>query len=218
MKKARVILWMTIFLLWIGGVIHTESAQAAAPTEQLKTSIDAVIKILRDEGLKRPEKAKERRELLLKTIKERFDFEEMSKRTLATPWAKRTPQEKKEFTDIFTNLLQNSYMTRIEEYTDEEVEYSGEKIDDGFAVVKTTLRAKDKEGIPIDYKLIKEGDRWSVYDVVIEGVSLVNNYRSQFNRIISADSYPELVKKMKSKEAEILKGSSGPKKSSKGLE
>jgi phospholipid transport system substrate-binding protein len=153
-------------------------------------------------------------------ISERFDFEEMSKRSLATHWAEHTPQEKKEFVEVFTNLLERSYMDRIEAYTDEQVEYNNEKIDEGFAVVRTTITAKDKEPIPIDYKLIKEGDAWKVYDVVIEGVSLVNNYRNQFNKIISANSYQELLKKMKTKEAEILKEPStgGKKKSSRGLE
>jgi len=218
--KRGLILWTTISVLFIGSALHTVSVQAAAPTEQLKTSIDAVLKLLKDPELKRPEKFKERRALLRKTIIERFDFNEMSKRALATQWAKRTPQEKKEFVEMFTNLLEKSYMDRIEAYTDEEIEYNGESIDNDYAVVKTTVKAKDKEGIPIDYKLTKQGDQWLVYDVVIEGVSLVNNYRNQFNRIISAGSYAELVKKMKTKEAEILKepSGSGKKKSTKELE
>ncbi len=216
--KRVLILWTTISALFIGGALHAASVQAATPTEQLKTSIDAVLKLLKDEELKRPEKFKERRALLRKTISKRFDFNEMSKRSLATQWAKRTPQERKEFVDLFTNLLEKSYMDRIEAYTDEEIEYNGESIDNDYAVVKTTIRAKDKEGIPIDYKLAKDGDSWLVYDVVIEGVSLVNNYRNQFNKIISAGSYAELVKKMKVKEAEILKEPSSKKKSAKGLE
>lgn len=216
--KRVLILWMTISVLFIGGALHAESVQSATPTEQLKASIDAVIKLLKDEELKRPEKFKERRALLRKAISERFDFAEMSKRALATQWAKRTPQEKKEFVDMFTNLLEKSYMDRIEAYTDEAVEYNGESIDNDYAVVKTEVKAKDKEGIPIDYKLTKQGDQWLVYDVVIEGVSLVNNYRNQFNKIISAGSYAELVKKMKIKEAEILQEPSSKKKTTKGLE
>lgn len=216
--KRVLILWTMTSTLFIGGALHAASVQAATPTEQLKTSIDAVIKLLKDEALKRPEKFKERRALLRKAIIERFDFNEMSKRSLATHWAKRTPQERKEFVDMFTNLLEKSYMDRIEAYTDEEVEYNGESIDNDYAVVKTTVRAKDKEGIPIDYKLTKQGDQWLVYDVVIEGVSLVSNYRNQFNKIISAGSYADLLKKMKIKEAEILKEPSAKKKSTKGLE
>ena len=216
--KKLLVLWATISALFISGSLHAAPVQGGTPTEQLKTSIEAVLKLLKDEDLKRPEKFKERRALLRKTIVERFDFNEMSKRALAVQWAKRTPQEKKEFVDMFTNLLEKSYMDRIEAYTDEEVEYNGESIDDDYAVVKTVVKAKDKEGIPIDYKLTKQGNQWLVYDVVIEGVSLVNNYRNQFNKIISAGSYADLVKKMKTKETEILQEPSAKKKSTKGSE
>ena len=209
--------WAAVVALF-AVVLHPTPVLAGAPTDQLKTSVDAVIKLLKDEDLKRPEKFKERRALLRKTIIERFDFTEMSKRSLAAQWAKRTPQEKKEFVDMFTNLLEKSYMDRIEAYTDQAVEYNGESIDNDYAVVKTAVNAKDKEGIPIDYKLIKEGDQWFVYDVVIEGVSLVSNYRNQFNKIISNGSYADLVKKMKAKEAEILEEPGVKKKSSPGIE
>ena len=216
--KKLLVSWATISALFIGGLLHAAPAQGGPPTEQLKTSVEAVLKILKDEDLKRPEKFKERRALLRKTIVERFDFNEMSKRSLAAQWAKRTPEEKKEFVGMFTNLLEKSYMDRIEAYTDEAIEYNGETIDNDYAVVKTVVKAKDKEGIPIDYKLIKEGDQWLVYDVVIEGVSLVNNYRNQFNKIINSGSYTDLVKKMKAKEAEILQEPGAKKKSTTGSE
>ena len=216
--KKMLVSWAAIPVLFIAGLLHAAPARAGAPTDQLKTSVDAVIKLLKDENLKRPEKFKERRALLRKTIVERFDFNEMSKRSLAGQWSKRTPEEKKEFVAMFTNLLEKSYMDRIEAYTDEAVEYNGESIDNDYAVVKTVVKAKDKEGIPIDYKLIKEGDQWLVYDVVIEGVSLVNNYRNQFNKIINSGSYADLVKKMKTKEAEILQEPGVKKKSDKVAE
>ena len=215
--KKLLVSWAAIAALFIG-VLHAAPAQAGLPTDQLKSSVDAVINLLKDESLKRPEKFKERRALLRKTIIERFDFTEMSKRSLAAQWTKRTPQEKKEFVDMFTNLLEKSYMDRIEAYTDEAVEYNGENIDNDYAVVRTTVKAKDKEGIPIDYKLIKEGDQWLVYDVVIEGVSLVSNYRNQFNKIINSGSYADLVKKMKAKEAEILQEPGVKKKVPQGSE
>lgn len=214
----RVFILWAISALFFSGVLHAVPVQAGAPTDQLKTSTDAVLRLLNDEELKRPEKFKERRAVLRKTIVGRFDFAEMAKRALATQWAKRTPEEKKEFVDMFTNLLEKSYMDRIEAYTDEVIEYNGESIDNDYAVVKTMVKAKDKEGIPIDYKMIKEGDQWLVYDVVIEGVSLVNNYRNQFNKIISSGSYADLVKKMKTKETEILQEPSTKKKSTKGSE
>ena len=213
----RLVLWAAAALL-VAVILHPAPVRAGAPTDQLKTSVDAVINLLKDENLKRPEKFKERRALLRKTIVQRFDFTEMSKRSLAAQWAKRTPEEKKEFVDMFTNLLEKSYMDRIEAYTDEAVEYNGESIDNDYAEVRTTVKAKDKEGIPIDYKLLKQGDQWLVYDVVIEGVSLVSNYRNQFNKIINTGSYADLVKKMKTKEAEILQEPGVKKKSSPGIE
>src|SRR5215475_12843843 len=132
MKKLS-LLWGAILAFFIS-MLPAAPVQAGAPTEQLKTSVDAVIKLLKDENLNRPEKFKERRALLRKTIVQRFDFTEMSKRSLAGQWTKRTPEEKKEFVEMFTNLLEKSYMDRIEAYTDEAVEYNGESIDNEYSV------------------------------------------------------------------------------------
>jgi outer membrane protein TolC len=123
-NMVRVFILWAISALFFSGVLHAVPVQAGAPTDQLKTSTDAVLRLLNDEELKRPEKFKERRAVLRKTIVGRFDFAEMAKRALATQWAKRTPEEKKEFVDMFTNLLEKSYMDRIEAYTDEVIEYT----------------------------------------------------------------------------------------------
>lgn len=180
----------------------TSLALAAEPMEVMKGTIDEVIRILKDPTLREPRKKEERRVLLEKAIVGRFDFTEMAKRSLAAHWRERTPAEQKEFAELFGKLLESSYIGKIEAYTDEKVVYTNEILDGDFAEVKTKVVTKKVE-IPIDYRLFKNGSDWKVYDVVIDGVSLVNNYRNQFNKVIRNSSYEELVKKMKAKEAEI---------------
>jgi len=182
------------------------TAYAGVPTDQMKQTIDKVIDILNNKELKKPGKVKERRTALRKAVGGKFDFEEMAKRSLALYWKQRTPEEKKEFVSFYSDLLERSYIKKIENYTDEKIIYTDEKIDDGYAIVKTKIITKRNVEIPIEYKLLKKNNKWDVYDVVIEGVSLVNNYRNQFSKIIRTSSYEELVKRMKNKQDEELFG------------
>jgi len=180
-------------------------AAAGAPTDTVKNAIDKVIKVLQDPSLKVEAKMEQRRKLIRSAVDEVFDFKEMAMRSLARNWSKRTPQEKKEFTELFSDLLERSYINRVESYSDEKVVYDSEEIDGDYAVVKTRFITKRREEISVDYKMMSEEGVWKVYDVVIERVSLVNNYRIQFNKIIASSSYAELVKKMKNKaESEML--------------
>jgi len=178
------------------------TAQAGEPLTLIKQTINEVIDILKDEELKKPDKGADRRADLRKAIGERFDFEEMAKRSLALHWKKRSPEERQEFIPLYSDLLERSYVNKIESYTDEQILYTDENIDDNYAVVKTKIITKRNVEIPIEYRLLKNNNQWGVYDVVIEGVSLVNNYRNQFNKIIRKDSYEELVKRMKDKQEE----------------
>lgn len=139
-----------------------------------------------------------------KVVGERFDYEEMAQRSLALHWKKRTAAEKKEFVPLYSDLLERSYVKKIESYTEEKILYVGETIEGEYAVVKTRIITKRNVEVPIEYKLMKKSSKWEVYDVIIEGVSLVNNYRNQFNKIIRTDSYEELVKRMKNKQEEEL--------------
>jgi len=177
---------------------------AGDPTNLMKQTIDKVIDILKNKELKKAEKTNERRTAIRKVVGERFDFEEMAKRSLALHWKKRTPEERKEFVPLFSDLLERSYIKKIEGYTDEKFLYTDEKIDVDYAVVNTRIITKRNVEIPIEYRLLNKNGKWEVYDVVIEGVSLVNNYRNQFNKIIRKDSYEELVKRMKNKQEEEL--------------
>jgi phospholipid transport system substrate-binding protein len=180
------------------------SAYAGDPTNLMKQTIDKVIEILKNKGLKNPERANERRAAIRKVVGERFDFEEMAKRSLALHWKKRTPEERNEFVPLFSDLLERSYIKKIESYTDEKILYTDEKIDGEYAVVDTQIITKRNVKTPIEYRLLNKNGKWEVYDVVIEGVSLVNNYRNQFNKIIRRDSYEELVRRMKNKQEEEL--------------
>jgi phospholipid transport system substrate-binding protein len=179
------------------------TVQAVEPKALMKQTIDKVMDILKNKDLKAPEKAADRLAELRTVIGERFDYEEMAQRSLAFFWKKRTPEEKKEFVSLFTDLLERSYTDKIESYTDEKIFYTDQKIEGDYATVKTKIITKRNVEVPIEYRLFKKNGEWKVYDVVIEGVSLVNNYRNQFNKIIRQDSYQELVQKMKNKQEEV---------------
>ncbi|MFV1951465.1 MAG: ABC transporter substrate-binding protein [Nitrospinota bacterium] len=193
-------------IIFIVALLHTADICKVFPsevTDELKRTISKVIEIVSNKDLKQPDKKEERRKLLREAMKERFDFEEMSKRSLARHWRKRTQEEKKEFVEIFSKLLENSYVDKIESYKDEKVVYTNESVEGNYAIVRTNITGKEYEDIPIDYKLIKSGNKWMVYDFTVEGVSMINNYRSQFNKIIRGSSYEELVKKMRIKTEDI---------------
>ena len=178
-------------------------ATAGAPTDQLRTQVDRVLKLLEDSSLKAPEKAKERRAAVRKVADEIFDFGETAKRSLGRHWAARTPEERDEFVKLFGDLLERSYISKIELYGGEKIQYVSDKIEGDTALVQSKLLTKTGSEVPIEYRMLKKGERWLVYDVVIEGVSLVANYRTQFNKIIQTSSFQDLVKKMKTRQEEL---------------
>jgi phospholipid transport system substrate-binding protein len=165
--------------------------------------VDRVLKLLDDPALKAPDKANERRVAVRKVAEDIFDFGETAKRSLGRHWAARTPQERDEFTKLFGDLLERSYISKIELYGGEKIQYVGDRIEGDTAIVQSKLLTKSGGEVPIDYRMLRKGDRWLVYDVVIEGVSLVSNYRTQFNKIIQTSSYQDLVKKMKTRNEEL---------------
>src|SRR6266705_6056375 len=160
-------------------------AWAGAPTDQLKAQIDRTVKILEDPELKKAGKQRERRAAVRQVANDIFDFSETAKRSLARHWTPRTQAEKDEFVGLFTDLLERSYISKIELYGGEKIQFIGESIEGEGAVVRTKLVTKQGTEIPIEYRMLKRGDKWLVYDVVIEGVSLISNYRTQFNKIIT---------------------------------
>lgn len=189
-------------------------AEAGVPTDQLKGATDQVLRILQDPEMRKPEKAEARRKQIRAAANEIFDWQETAKRALAQHWQQRTPPQREEFSKLFADLIERSYVGKIERYNGERIQYVGDSVEGDQATVKTKLVTKSNTEVPIDYRMLKEGDRWRVYDVTIEGVSLVTNYRGQFNRIIQQSSYDELVKKLKTKQGELTSEETGRKKKS----
>jgi phospholipid transport system substrate-binding protein len=177
-------------------------AAAGAPSDQLKTQIDRVLKTLEDPELKKEGKSKDRRIAVRRIANDIFDFSETARRSLGRHWQTRTPAERDEFVLLFSDLLERSYISKVELYGGEKIQYLGDTTEGEQAKVQTKLLTKAGSEIPIEYRMHRKSDRWLVYDVIIEGVSLIANYRSQFNKIIQTSSYQELVRKMKTKQEE----------------
>jgi phospholipid transport system substrate-binding protein len=194
--------WVGVGVLLSGLLlVSTPSrAQAGEPQEKVRETVDAVLAVLQDKSLQGEENTGKRRAKMRQAVFQRFGFEEMAQRALGQYWPKRTPAEKKEFVSLFSDLLERSYITKIEGYTGEQqVLYTKESIDKDYASVRTEIVVKRDANVEVVYQLLRRDGSWQVYDVVIEGVSLVNNYRTQFNNIISRESYEALVKKLKLK-------------------
>jgi phospholipid transport system substrate-binding protein len=208
MRSRRPFVVLALVLALAVTLLTDRWAVAGVPTDQLKAQIDRVIKALEDPELKKEGRAKDRRAAVRKIANDIFDFSETARRSLGRHWQGRTPAERDEFVRLFSDLLERSYITKIETYGGEKIHYNGDSVEGDQAKVQTKLVAKGGSEIPIEYRMHKAGDRWLVYDVVIEGVSLVANYRTQFNKIIQTSSFKELMNKMKNKQQELTTGQS----------
>ena len=191
-----VVLGVFLALVWVG--LTVVPGYAGAPTDSMRTTIDEVLRIIREKELKQPAKAEERRQQLEKVVEARFDYQEMSRRALGAPWNSLSDHEKQEFVGLFRTLLTNSYADTLETYSGEGVQYLNERTEKDYAEVRTKVLSGKTE-IPLDYRLINKAEDWRVYDVVVDGVSLVNNYRGQFTKIIRASSYSDLVDQLRKK-------------------
>lgn len=198
MKTVRIDHAMIVYILIVFG-LWPAAASAETPTAQIKSTVDQVIKILADPGLRQEAKRIERRKLLKETLVPSFDFKEMGKRSLGSHWRRLRVDEQNEFVVLFRDLLEKVYLDRIESYNKEKFIYINEKIDEPYGEVGSKILTAKGEEFSIRYRMLRSDGQWKVYDVVIEDISLVNNYRSQFDRIISQSSYNELVRKMKEK-------------------
>ena len=175
------------------------SASAGPATDQLRVGTDRVLKTLADPALQGPDRVAERQKALREITDPMFDWAEMARRALGRHWQTRTDAERQEFVPLFRNLLERTYATRIERYNGEQITYTGESIEGDQATVRTKILDRTNRELPIDYRMVRGPDRqWLIYDVLIEGVSLVANYRSQFDQIIRTASYERLVEKLKS--------------------
>jgi phospholipid transport system substrate-binding protein len=200
-RKTATVMLITITAIALSAGIPC--AKATTPLEQVKGTVEGILALMRDEALSDPLKKAERREMIIARIDARFNFEEMSRRSLAKAWKGLSNEEKDQFVKLFSELLKNNYIGRIESYSDEIMDYAKEVINQNKktrAKVYTNILRNGSE-IPINYVLMKKGEEWFVYDVDIEGVSLVRNYRSEFKRILSKEKFAGLIKRLQEKNA-----------------
>jgi len=190
--------------------IGAARAGAATPTETLRRQTDQVLEVLRARGLTYAERRAAVRDLAVAT----FDLDETARRALGPHWQQRTPAEREEFVRLFRDLLERTYVARVDEYGGERVEYLDERVDGDRAAVRALIVTRMGLAVPVESRLVQRGGRWLVYDVLIESVSLVGNYRAQFDRIIRTSSYDELVKRLRERVAHLDDKSPKPARSS----
>jgi phospholipid transport system substrate-binding protein len=181
-------------------VAFAQGAWAATATEQVRSAIDRVLATVDNPALKGGGKIVERRVAVRKIANEIFDFTEIARRALGRYWLPLSEAQHTEFVGLFEDLLERSYISKIELYGGEKIVYGGERLDGDLATVGTKIITKHGTEVPVDYRLFKRGDRWMIYDISVEGISLVSNYRTQFNKIIQTNGYNSLVARMKSKQ------------------
>jgi phospholipid transport system substrate-binding protein len=192
--------------------VWAESPAAAAeqgPTATIKAAVGELFRVLDDESLKAPERADDRRRAIEQVLKTRVSYEEMAQRALGAPWTLLSAEERREFVDLFVQLLRDAFANRIDDRTDEHVIYRGEIVHDTFAEVHTQLVGR-KIDTTLDFRVVDHGGAWLVYDVVIDGASVVFNYRAQFTQVIKEASYVGLVKQMRQKTATLKRFETSP--------
>lgn len=191
--------WFAIAAVVLATWTAAASVSAGVPTEQIRSTVDRAILVLKDPRLKPVAKTKERRDQLKQILFARFDFTEMAKRALGANWRRLTPKEQEEFVRLFTELLEHAYADIIESYSEDKIIYVGEKLDGNYADVASKVLASNGAEYSLNYKAHLVNSEWRVYDVIAENISVVNNFRSQFNRVIAKSSYEELVRRLREK-------------------
>lgn len=178
-------------LVFLSAQTIPNNVKTGEPAIRVQNTVDKVITMLKDQTLAGEQQTAVRRAAIREVVAEIFDFEEMAQRTLVQHWKIRTTAQQQEFVNLFADFLERNYIKTIEMYEDEEILIVGEKVDNGRAQVKTIIVTANKTEIPLDYKLYTKEGNWRVYDVSVEGVSMISNYRSQFASIINNKSYKE---------------------------
>ncbi|MFP3868085.1 MAG: phospholipid-binding protein MlaC [Desulfobacteraceae bacterium] len=184
--------------LYLAMVVMAPAVWGGPAMDQLRSTVEEVISVLSDPSLKQPGQEQRRRQRVKQAIDRRFDYAEMAKRSLSRHWQSLSSSQRSQFVDLFSQLLEKSYAGKLEGYSNEKVVYKSERIDGNYAQIETVV-VRPNDRIPMNYRMINKGGQWWIYDVVIEGVSLVSNYRNQFGRIIRESSYQELVRRMQAK-------------------
>ena len=186
-------------------LIATSSASVAgaaeSPVQELRSRVDRAVQVLSDPAMKGPSMVMERRARVRKIADEIFDYPEMAKRSLGPHWPQLSPGDRERFVRSFSDLLDRAYFEKVDSYNGEKVRYMDAKIDGDQATVPTRVTTDKGTEIPVEYRMHLDQGRWMVHDVIIEGVSLVSNYRSQFDRIIRTSSTAELMKRLEAQTA-----------------
>jgi phospholipid transport system substrate-binding protein len=193
MSPIRMVLGVALVLLALWGAAHVS---ADSVTDRLRPEIERVIQILEDPTLKSDGRATERRQAVRDITGGMFDWAEMARRTLGRHWDARSEAERAEFAGLFRQLVERAFMSKIEQYGGEKIVYAGEQVEGDQATVRTRVQSRSGE-TGVDFRLIAQGDRWLIYDVVVDGVSLIANYRAQFDGFLMRSSYPDLVRRMR---------------------
>jgi phospholipid transport system substrate-binding protein len=205
--QARLIPTVTLLLT----LVSVFTAGAGAPTDQLRAGIDRVVEILHDPALAGEQQGDQRRAAIGRVAGEIFDFGDMAKRSLGPHWEKRTPAERVEFARLFTELIQRSYIATVDQHgSAARVTFLEERVDADYAVVRTTMPLSNGSTMALDYRMRGVDGRWQVYDLSMEGVGLLANYRAQFDRVIRTASFEELVARLKANTAELAPASASP--------
>jgi phospholipid transport system substrate-binding protein len=203
---------LAAFMLFVAAA-SPAAANTEAPVQELRARVDRAVQVLNDPNLKGPGKVAERRLRIRKIADEFFDYTEMSKRSLGVHWQQLSQGDRERFVRAFSDLLDRAYFEKVDSYNGEKVRYIDAKIDGDQAMVPTRVTTDKGTEIPVDYRMHREGSRWLVHDVNIEGVSLVSNYRAQFDRIIRTSSMDDLMKRL---EAQAAGQASGPSREPRG--
>jgi len=172
------------------------AASTEGPVQELRNRVDRAVQVLSDPAMKGPSKVAERRTRVRKIADEIFDYNEMSKRSLGVHWQQMAQGDRERFMRSFSDLLDRAYFEKIDSYNGEKVRYLDPKMDGAQATVPTRVTTDKGSEIPVEYRMQRDNGRWVVYDVVIEGVSLVSNYRAQFDRIVRTGGVEELLKRL----------------------
>ena len=194
MGNAKIVLLLTLISL---GLLFAKPALAGAPTKQLKKDVDEMISVLSNKSLSKAEKHKRIYSILDKAI----DWDEVAKMVLGVHWRRRTPEERAKFKRLFKDFVEAKYAKRFEMYSGEKVYFGKERIDGDYASVLVTVETKQNRTFNMENRMILKNGRWLVYDILIEGISMVNNYRTQINNIIARRSFNGLIKILEKKAA-----------------
>ena len=192
---------LATILLLMTTTVAPAAAAATTPVQELRTRVDRAVQVLSDPALKGPAQTNDRRARVRKIADEIFDYGEMSKRALGVHWQQMPAAERERFVRLFSDVLDRAYFEKIDSYSGEKVRYLDAKVDADQATVPTRVTTEKGTDIPVEYRMHRDQGRWLVHDVIIEGVSLVNNYRSQFDRIIRTASVGELLKRLETQAA-----------------